>query len=55
MMLKRNGQKERTPLAMRDARRGLALFALPRERGPVPFLDEPEALAAIRAVLDQVE
>ena len=53
MMLVRNGQKDRTPLAVRDARRGLALLALPRKRGHVPFLDEPEALAAIETLLER--
>ena len=53
MMLERNGQKERIPLAVRDARRGFALFALPRKRRHVPFLDEPEALAAIETLLER--
>ena len=53
MMLERNGQKQRTPLAVRDTRRGLALFALPRKRGHVPFLDEPESLAAIETLLER--
>ena len=52
-MLERNGQNERTPLAVRDARRGIALLALPRKRGPVPFLDEAEALAAIETLLER--